>query len=123
MAGKRELNLGAKPATAHTVLSRALFDEHAQRLRNVPRAVQHAILARALAERLKFDDLHENVIARGIHVQRSDLERSEPRLGAVKERAMGTFARKVSTAQKAMIARSAELFWREPDIGVLGCLG
>jgi hypothetical protein len=29
---------------------------------------------------------------------------------------MGTFGRKVSTAQKAMVARSAELFWREPDI-------
>jgi|KBSMisStaDraftv2_1062788.scaffolds.fasta_scaffold3835089_1 hypothetical protein len=28
---------------------------------------------------------------------------------------MGTFGSKVSTAQKAMIARSAELFWREPD--------
>lgn len=29
---------------------------------------------------------------------------------------MGTFGRKVSTSQKAMVARSAELFWREPDI-------
>ena len=29
---------------------------------------------------------------------------------------MGTFGRRVATAQKAMIARSAELFWREPDM-------
>jgi len=28
---------------------------------------------------------------------------------------MGNFTRKTATAQKAMIARSAELFWREPD--------
>jgi hypothetical protein len=29
---------------------------------------------------------------------------------------MATFARGTATAQKAMIARSAELFWREPDM-------
>jgi len=29
---------------------------------------------------------------------------------------MATFARRTATAQKAMIARSAELFWREPDM-------
>ena len=28
---------------------------------------------------------------------------------------MGSFGRKAATAQKAKIARSAELFWREPD--------
>jgi len=28
---------------------------------------------------------------------------------------MGTFKQKAATAQKATIARSAELFWREPD--------
>jgi len=29
---------------------------------------------------------------------------------------MGTFKQKAATAQKAMIARSAELFWHEPDM-------
>jgi hypothetical protein len=29
---------------------------------------------------------------------------------------MGTFGRKAATAQNAMISRSVELFWREPDM-------
>jgi hypothetical protein len=37
-------------------------------------------------------------------------------MSSIKEGAMAIFARKTATAQKAMIARSAELFWLEPDM-------